>query len=137
MTDHKDIRWQQRFANYRKALSKLAEAVSLSKQRELSDLEKQGLIQAFEYTHELAWNTLKDFLEHSGQSDIYGSKDATRKAFRLGLINDGDGWMDMILSRNKTSHTYNEATANEITASIINTYYDLFARLEEKLQSLP
>lgn len=131
-----DIRWQQRFANYQKALLKLSQAVALSGERELSELEKQGLIQAFEYTHELAWNTLKDFLQHSGQSDIYGSKDATRKAFQLGLISDGDGWMDMIQSRNKTSHTYNEETANEIAAAILNTYYNLFLQLKDQLASL-
>jgi len=53
-----DIRWQQRFANYKKALRQLQSAVELSDQRELSQLEKQGVIQAFEFTHELAWNVL-------------------------------------------------------------------------------
>ncbi len=68
----KDIRWQQRFSNYKKALHQLGEAVSLSEKRELSDLEKQGMILAYEYTHELAWTTLKDFLDYKGQQDIYG-----------------------------------------------------------------
>jgi nucleotidyltransferase substrate binding protein (TIGR01987 family) len=81
-----DIRWQQRFSNYTKALEQLSDAVSLSRKRGLSKLEKQGLIQAFEYTHELAWKVLKDFLESRGKSDLYGSKDVTREAFRLGII---------------------------------------------------
>ncbi len=129
----KDIRWQQRFSNYKKALHQLGEAVALSKSRELSDLEKQGMIQAFEYTHELAWTTLKDFLEFKGQRDIYGSKDASRKAFQLNIVEDGEGWMDMIQSRNKTSHTYNKETAEEIVAAVTTSYYMLFLNLEEKL----
>jgi nucleotidyltransferase substrate binding protein (TIGR01987 family) len=128
-----DIRWQQRFSNYKKALHQLGEAVALSKTRELSDLEKQGVIQAFEYTHELAWTTLKDFLEFKGQRDIYGSKDASRKAFQLNIVEDGEGWMDMIQSRNKTSHTYNKETAEEIVAAVTTSYYMLFLNLEEKL----
>jgi len=128
------IRWQQRFSNYKKALQQLGEAVALSNTRELSDLEKQGLIQAFEYTHELAWSTLKDFLEHKGQKDIYGSRDASRKAFQLGIIEDGEVWMDMIQSRNKTSHTYNRETAEEIVTAVTTHYYELFISLAEKLE---
>ncbi len=131
-----DIRWQQRFSNYQKALDQLRQAVQLSNKRALSPLEKQGLIQGFEYTHELAWNSLKDLLEDRGQRDIYGSRDATRKAFQLGLLDDGEGWMAMIQSRNKTSHTYNEATAEAICSAIINRYFSLFNALESKLQTL-
>lgn len=129
----KDIRWQQRFSNYKKALQQLGDAVALSANRELSDLEKQGMIQAFEYTHELAWTTLKDFLEYKGQKDIYGSKDASRKAFKLGIIEDGEAWMDMIQSRNKTSHTYNKETAEEIVTAVTMSYYKLFISLADKL----
>jgi len=129
----KDIRWQQRFSNYTKALQQLGEAVALSQSRELSDLEKQGMIQAFEYTHELAWTTLKDFLEYKGQTEIYGSKDASRKAFQLNIIEDGEGWMDMIQSRNKTSHTYNKETAEEIVAAVTTGYYKLFIDLRNRL----
>ena len=131
-----DIRWEQRFSNYQKALRQLQEAVQLSQERELSVLEKQGLIQAFEYTHELAWNSLKDFLEYQGQQDIYGSRDATRKAFQLGLLEDGEAWMDMIKSRNQTSHTYNEKTAEAISTAVTQTYYPLFKQLETKLAGL-
>jgi hypothetical protein len=72
-----DIRWIQRFENYIKAFSQLEEAILLANKRPLSNLEEQGLIQAFEYTHELAWKTLKDFLNYQGNQEIYGSKDAT------------------------------------------------------------
>ena len=88
-------------------------AGALAKQRALSDLEQQGLIKAFEFAHELAWNTLNDFLESRGTAKIYGSKDATREALAKGLIEEGGVWMDMIKSRNETSHTYNKDTADE------------------------
>lgn len=131
-----DIRWQQRLNNYEKALSQLTDAVGLSLQRELSDLEKQGLIQAFEFTHELAWNTLKDFLEYKGQSGIYGSRDATRKAFELELIEDGDSWMQMIQNRNRSSHTYNQKVMQEIIEAILTAYHKQFLLLADKLNKL-
>ena len=129
----KDIRWEQRFANYQKALNQLQKFIDKGK---LSELEEQGLIKAFEYTYELAWNTIKDFLEYKGQTDIYGSRDAIRKAFELGLIEDGEGWMDMLKSRNVTSHTYNEETAREIYQAVVEVYYSLFKQLRIKLESL-
>ncbi len=128
-----DIRWKQRFSNYQKALSQLQSAVELSEQRELSNLEKQGLIQSFEYTHELAWKTLKDFLEFRGSTEpIYGSKDTTRLAFSYDLIDDGQVWMDMIKSRNLTSHTYDEQTVNEIVDLILGSYIVQFEKFEQK-----
>lgn len=130
-----DIRWQQRFYNYNRALAELGEAVELSQTRKLTKLESQGLIQAFEYTHELAWKTLKDFIEERGNSQIFGSKDATREAFSLGLISQGEVWMSMVNSRNQTSHTYDESTAQQIVALILNDYYPQFKLLQEKLQS--
>ena len=128
-----DIRWKQRFSNFNKALGQLQKFIDKG---ELSELEEQGLIKAFEYTYELAWNTIKDFLEFSGQSDIYGSRDAIRKGFQLGLIKNGDGWMDMLKSRNKTSHTYNEETAREINHAVVTIDYDLFIQLRHKFEQL-
>jgi len=131
-----DIRWIQRFNHFIKALSQLKEAVELAQQRPLSKLEEQGLIQAFEFTHELAWNTLKDFLESRGVQNLYGSKDATREAFKTGLIENGEAWMDMVKSRNLTSHTYDEATAAQIISAIRNTYFAEFEALRIKLDEL-
>lgn len=128
-----DIRWEQRFSNYQKALTQLKKFIDKG---ELSELEEQGLIKAFEYTYELAWNTLRDFLEFSGQTDIYGSRDAIRKAYELGLIEDGESWMDMLKSRNITSHTYNEDVAEEICQAVFEVYFLLFVRLKTKLESL-
>lgn len=101
-----DIRWKQRFENFNRALHLLTLAVELSKQRPLSDLEKQGVIQGFEFVHELAWNVLKDFLEYEGIQNIVGSRSAVREAFKRGLIDNGEVWMDMIEKRNLSSHTY-------------------------------
>jgi len=131
-----DIRWIQRFNHFAKALSQLKEGVGLAQQRPLSKLEEQGLIQTFGYTHELAWNTFKDFLESRGARDLYGSKDTTRAAFKTGLIDNGEAWMDMIKSRNLTSHTYNEAIASQIVAAILNIYCTKFDALEIKLDKM-
>jgi nucleotidyltransferase substrate binding protein (TIGR01987 family) len=130
---NQDIRWQQRFANYKKALVQLKNAVELSKQRPLSLLEKQGVIQAFEFTHELAWNVLKDYLEDQGNQNIKGSKDTTREAFKVELIADGEQWMAMIQSRNLSSHTYDEQTAEQLVTAIIQDYFPLFEILQTEM----
>lgn len=144
-----DIRWEQRFANYRKAFYKLDEAIvrireeypiqdngSIEDDDFLDDIIKEGIIQRFEYTHELAWKVMKDFLEEVGDVKTYGSKDATKEAFAAELIKDGDVWMEMIKSRNKTSHTYHEATADEIFFKVNNDYHReflaFFKTMEEK-----
>lgn len=134
--ENKDIRWVQRFSNYQKALNQLKEAVDLMTTRDLSNLEKQGMIQAFEYTHELAWKTLNDFLNSRGNTEIYGSKDATREAFQLGLIEDGELWMKMIQSRNLTSHVYDESTATEMIQLISKSYFEAFDKLRIKMEGL-
>ena len=131
-----DIRWVQRLDSLSRALEQLGEAVELAKSRALSQLEQQGLIQAFEFTHELAWNTLKDFFAERGNNAIFGSKDATREAFQYGLILDGDAWMRMIASRNLSSHTYNRSTADQIAREVIDTYYGEFERLRARLESM-
>lgn len=124
-----DIRWKQRFSNYRKALQTLTEAVELAQQRPLTKLEQQGLIQGFEFTHELAWNVLKDYLDAQGFVGLIGSKNATRQAFKDALIQDGDAWMDMIKARNLTSHTYNTDIASGIAADILTRFYPAFSAM--------
>lgn len=149
----KDIRWQQRLSNYSKALKKLGENINYIKENfehlnfsskdevlnvsiAINDIYKQGLIQSFEFTHELAWNVMKDFAEDQGITDIRGSKDATRYAAKVSLINDAHIWMQMIPNRNKTTHTYNEETANEIFAEIMSNYYQEFVLFEKKMNEL-
>ena len=128
-----DIRWIQRFDNFKRAFARLNDAAALAKQRELSDLERQGLIQAFEFTHELAWNTLKDFLTSRGASTkLYGSRDATRAAFAVELIEDGEAWMKMIEHRNESSHTYNDDVAAKIMAAVLTRYVPVLAAFERR-----
>ena len=128
-----DIRWQQRLHNFCKVLAQLGEAVALMQIRELSRLEKQGVIQAFEYSYELAWNTVKDFLIWQGIEGITGSRDTIREAFSKGLIEEGQGWMNMLADRNRTSHTYNEETAEVILSNIRLQHHALLKALEKVL----
>ena len=134
-----DIRWIQRLSNYRKALSRLSQAISIitgNKQGEDVDaLLKEGLIQRFEYTHELAWKVMKDFAEYQGYTDIRGSRDAFRKAFEMGIISD-KRWMESIEDRNLTSHNYDNKTAEEIYKAIITVYYPLFCDFEKMMTSI-
>lgn len=131
-----DIRWQQRLANYNRALAQLTRAVELAQARPLSELEKQGLIQAFEFVFELAWNLMKDYFLYQGNPAITGSRDAIRTAFKQGLIADGEGWMEMIKSRNQTADTYNGSIANEIAGNVVTLYHRLFLQLQEQMNQL-
>jgi nucleotidyltransferase substrate binding protein (TIGR01987 family) len=137
MTANPDIRWRQRFQSFGLAFAQLTSAADLAAQRKLTDLEQQGLIQAFEFTHELAWKTLKDFLEaHGVTTPLYGSKDATREAFAQSLITEGDEWMAMIAARNATSHTYNQRTADEIATAILTSFVPRFVQFQAKFHQL-
>ena len=135
MTDS-DVRWLQRLANYERALGQLTRAVELAQERPLSELERQGLIQAFEFVFELAWNLMKDYFLYQGNPTITGARDAIRTAFKQGLITDGEGWMEMIKSRNQSSHTYNESVANEIVEGILGGYQQLFVQFRQQMQVL-
>lgn len=130
----KDVRWIQRFSNYRKALIQLGKAVNIvsavsNSSSDQNDLLAEGLIQRYEYTHELAWKVMKDYEEYQGITDIMGSRDAIRVALRAGILDD-DRWMDTISDRNLTSHNYDDETAKHIVNNIINVYYPLFVKFE-------
>jgi nucleotidyltransferase substrate binding protein (TIGR01987 family) len=127
-----DIRWIQRFNNFGKALSQLRKFIAKG---ELNEFEEQGLIQAFEYTYELAWNTIEDYFDSQGETNINGSRDSFRLAFRRGIIENGELWMDMVKSRTLTSHTYNEDIARQIASDITEKYFLEFEKLHKTLQS--
>lgn len=131
-----DVRWHQRLNSYQSALRRLTEAVELGRTRTLSDLERQGLIKGFEVTHELAWNLLKEYLTFQGIQGIIGSRDAVREGFQAELIADGEIWMDMIVSRNRTSHIYHEDVAADIAARVVQSYLDQYARLEARMVAI-
>lgn len=128
-----DIRWQQRLDNYLRALAQLRAAVELARQRELSDLEKQGVIQAFEFVHELSWNVLKDFLEYEGIGDLVGSRSTVREAFKRGILSDGQVWMDMVVQRNLSSHTYNQNVANTLVEMVLTKFHPAFETLAQEM----
>lgn len=131
---HKDVRWKQRFENYKKALLKLSDAIE--NECHPSDIVKEGIIQRFEFTHELAWKVMKDFLEYEGEQNITGSRSATRSFFNKNLIKNGQEWMNMIESRNKTVHTYQQEILNEEFKKIITIYYPLFKQFKSKMETL-
>ena len=120
-------------SNSCKALVQLQKFVNKS---DLNELEQQGLIKAFEYTFELAWNVMKDYYKYQGEEVMQGSQDAIRLAFRRGLITDGEGWMKMIESRILCAHTYNEDTANKVATDILHTYSYLFETFKDKMLEL-
>lgn len=136
MNDDQEVRWRQRFNSYKKALKQLGDAVELRRQRPLTDLEKQGVIQAFEYTYELAWNTLKDYLAYQGVVDLVGARDTIRQAFRRELIHDSEGWMEMLADRNLTAHTYNETVADEITRKVCDRHYGTLVEMRERMAAI-
>ena len=143
---NQDIRWIQRFSNFRKALKKLKTGIEIINEYQIeendeiifetSKILKEGLIQRFEYTHELAWNVMKDYAEYQGNNAVKGSRDATREAFVMKLITNAEIWMDMIKARNETSHTYNEETADDILNKIITEYFPVFEIFEKNMEEL-
>jgi nucleotidyltransferase substrate binding protein (TIGR01987 family) len=124
--NNKDIRWKQRFNNFEKAFKQLSEAHERLNQ--LDDLAKEGFIQRFEYTLELAWKTLKDYLEDQGFM-VKFPREVIKQAFQVELIDDGEIWMKMLKKRNLLAHTYNESLFYEALKDIKNEYYPEIKKL--------
>ncbi len=131
-----DIRYLQRLSHYHNALLLVLEGADLYHSRKLSNIKKQGLIKSFEFTFELAWNLMRDYALYQGYQEIRGSRDAIRQAFAMELISEGETWTEMLASRNITSHTYDEKTADEIIKKIIESYIPLFQALERKTDEI-
>ena len=131
-----DIRWIQRLEKFQCASAFLQRGIGRSQTRALSELEQLGLIQAFEFTNELSWLLIRDFLVDQGVAGISGSRDAVREAVARQLLPQGQEtvWMAMIRSRNLTSHTYNPAVAREIAELIIDRYGPVFQQLADLMQ---
>lgn len=130
-----NIRWQQRFEKYQKALAQLASAVAEYADTDI-DIIKEGIVQRFEFTHELAWKVMQDILKAQGEVDIFGSKTATRVAFNRGLISQGEVWLDMIETRNITVHTYDEKILNLQFRKITQDYLPHFLQFEQRIEQL-
>jgi len=131
--ENNDVRWIQRFQNFEKAISHLDNALQL---KDPDILQKAGIIQFFEMSYELAWNTIKDYLEEQGFMDVKSPRSAFKKAFEIGLIEDGHSWMDLLLDRNLTSHAYDEEKASEVEKLIHQKYYPLLSQLYNTLKKL-
>lgn len=126
-------RWEQKLASYTKALTRLAHVVGESKKRDLNEFELDSIIQRFEFTHEIAWKLMKSYAEFQGAGQVAGSRDACRWAFENHLIEDGQVWMNMIRSRNETSHDYDDVIAAETIQSIVNQYYPAMMAFQERM----
>lgn len=136
MENKQDIRWIQRYSSFHKALRRILDVTDSEKTPEnLSELEKEGLVQRFEYTFELAWKVLQDFLNYKGYEGVTGPNPVLQKAFEDGIITDHDGWRKMLKARNTTSHTYNEGEALSIVECIYNDYAPLFKKLDKRLSN--
>lgn len=128
-------RWKQRLQNYSVVLQHLNEAVEAYDEQS-PNIIKEGVLQRFEFTHELAWKVLKDYLEYEGHQNITGSRTATRLAFNIGLIQDGQTWIDMIESRNRTVHAYDASILETEFSKVRESYNARFIQLKEKLSTL-
>lgn len=125
-----DIRWEQRLENYNKAMQYLADGVAIQAP---DMLQKAGIIQLFEISFELAWKLLKDYLEEQGFVDINTPRSAIKKAFEIGLIQDGHVWLSLLNDRNLTTHTYDEAKASALKTIIANTYFPIMETLRQTM----
>lgn len=135
-----DVRWIQRLDNYDKAVARLQTAANILSSEglftgDVDELLKEGLIQRFEYTQELAWKVMKDYEEYQGYTDIQGSRDAIRRALQIGIIEDSV-WMNTISSRNLTSHCYDEREFNLVLNQIINDYLPIFVKFGDKMTAI-
>lgn len=133
--ENQDIRWKQRFENFENALRQLKNAKEIKIERDFSELELQGAVQAFEVTQELSWKVMKDFLEYQGKTDLFGSKTVVKEWFNVGLINDGEIWFEMIRCRNITSHIYDEFEILQILDIIFNKFINEFIEFELKMKT--
>jgi nucleotidyltransferase substrate binding protein (TIGR01987 family) len=129
-----DIRWQQRLTNFERALRLLREAMAEGPEA-LNQLEKEGVIQRFEYCFELAWKTVKDYMEASGiVFDVVMPRQVIKDAFAAKVLNDGATWIAMLDHRNLLSHTYNPVVFEQAVAAIHQRYLPQLEQLHTFLQ---
>jgi nucleotidyltransferase substrate binding protein (TIGR01987 family) len=132
--ESKDIRWQQRFQNFERALRSLEEALAIEQP---DVVQRAGLIQFFEITFELAWKLLKDYLEAQGFTEVKSPRAVLKQAFEVELIVEGHQWLQGLQDRNLTAHTYNEETAVLVENLVRQTYYPLLSQLYQTFSQLP
>lgn len=128
---NKDIRWKQRFQNFEKAFNQLNTAVA--QLETLSDLEKEGMIQRFEYTFELAWKTLKDYLDQKNVEAKF-PREVIKQAFKYEIIDDGSLWIEMLEQRNLMAHTYEEQIFQNTVNKISEEYFAAISQVYHYLK---
>ena len=126
-------KWHERLAAYKNAIGRLTEVVNLNKQRMLNQFERDSLIKRFKFTYEMAWKLMMSYEKENGITEILGSKDVIRQAFKLPIISNGEAWLEMVDTRNKTSHLYDEEMATDVIDEIIYTYFPLFIELQDTM----
>jgi nucleotidyltransferase substrate binding protein (TIGR01987 family) len=126
------IRWKQRFENFNKAFLFLEMARN---KKEYDKLQAAGLVQSFEFTFELGWKTLKDYLIQMGD-EVNFPREVIKKAFERGLIEDGHKWILMLEKRNELSHTYNDEQAKQAVELICEQYFPAIQQVFLKLKNL-
>jgi nucleotidyltransferase substrate binding protein (TIGR01987 family) len=127
----KETRWRQRFHNLSKAYALLQEAAEAPS---LSRLEEEGLIQRFEYTFELCWKTMKDYLE-AGGLDVRLPRDVLKEAYRTGLVSDGEAWLEMLENRNLLAHTYDDERFAEALGRVRGRFFPAMRELVGRLEA--
>ena len=131
--EEKTPKWYERLDIYKNAIDRLTEVVALNKQRSLNQFERDSLIKRFEFSYEMAWKLMMSYEKENGIFEILGSKDVIRQAFKLSLVNNGEAWLEMVETRNRTSHLYDEEMATDVMDEIIYTYYPLLTELRETM----
>lgn len=121
---------REKLLNYSKALSRLEESLARD---ESDDIVIDAVIQRFEFTYELSWKLLKDYLSFHGIADVRSPREAFKEAFAVNLLREGDVWIDMLEDRNRTSHTYDEDEARAIYNKIKDRYYNILKNLRVAL----
>mgnify|MGYP002860247249 FL=1 len=132
----KQPKWLERLSIFSNAVARLAEVIELRKQRPLNQFECDSLIKRFEFSYEMAWKLMMSYEKENGITELLGSKDVVRQAYRMSLIENGEAWLEMIDDRNKTSHLYDEEMAADVIDEIVNTYYALFFELKSKMDEI-
>jgi len=138
-----DTRWKQRFSNYKKALKQLNdtarffEKCQTENDKTAEKVALEALIKCFEFTFELAWQTMKDFVYYKGfTKEVHGSRDSIRSAVQFNIVKNGQTWIDMIDDRNRAAHAYDESNAADLTKTIMERYLEEFNEFENKMDGI-
>ena len=129
-------KWGERLSTYQNAIDRLTEVITLSRQHPLNQFERDSLVKRFEFSYEMAWKLMMSYEKDNGITEILGSKDVIRQAFRLSIVKNGEAWLEMVDARNRTSHLYDEAMATDAADEIIHTYYPLLVELRDVMAEL-